>query len=93
MTLQEFKNTVSASTPPAVSPLLQAMWYDAKGDWNAAHNIAQDIHTHDGSWVHGYLHRKEGDESNAAYWYHRANKAFKRNTLSEEWNDIVTALL
>jgi len=93
MTFQEFTATLNHSAPPSLSPLLQAMWYDAKGEWEAAHNIAQDINSNDGSWVHGYLHRKEGDESNAAYWYRRANKTFKRNTLEEEWIEIVRALL
>ena len=93
MTFLEFTATLNQSAPPPLSPLLQAMWYDANGEWEAAHNIAQDINSNDGSWVHGYLHRKEGDESNAAYWYRRANKTFKRNTLEEEWTEIVRALL
>jgi hypothetical protein len=93
MTLDEFTATLSQSTPPNVSPLLRAMWHDAKGDWEGAHNIAQDIHSNDGSWIHAYLHRKEGDDSNAAYWYRRANKPVYRNTLEDEWKQIVSALL
>ncbi len=27
-----------------------------------------------GAWVHAYLHRKQGDTSNAGYWYERAGK-------------------
>jgi hypothetical protein len=93
MTVQEFTATLNNATPPSVSPLLQALWHDAKGDWHTAHNIAQDITSPDGSWVHAYLHRKEGDESNAAYWYRRANKPFNQNTLEGEWAEIVRAFL
>ena len=31
MTLDEFRATLSAATPPAVSPALQALWHDARG--------------------------------------------------------------
>ena len=50
------------------------MWFDVKGDWEASHNIAQDMHDDNGSWIHAYLHRKEGDKFNAGYWYRRARK-------------------
>jgi hypothetical protein len=43
--------------------------------------------------VHAYLHRKEGDEGNAAYWYRRAGKPVERGPLGAEWARIVTALL
>lgn len=69
------------------------MWYDAKGDWHKAHNIAQDIETLDGSWIHAYLHRVEGDESNAMYWYNRAARKFSKLPLNEEWEEIVNSLI
>lgn len=72
---------------------LRAMWEDAKGNWNAAHAIAQDIDDQTGSWIHAYLHRKEGDLSNAGYWYRRAGKPVAHDTLADEWNRIVSALL
>ena len=67
MTLEEFTATLEGKTPPAVSPALVALWHDGKGDWNRAHEVAQDVDDETGAWVHAYLHRKEGDESNAAY--------------------------
>jgi hypothetical protein len=43
-------------------------------------------------WVHAYLHRKEGDAANAAYWYRRAAKPVAKGALAEEWRSIVAAL-
>ena len=94
MTLDEFRATLKLSDPPAeLSPPLQALWRDARGDWNSAHAIAQDIHDETGSWIHAYLHRKEGDLANAGYWYRRANKSPARDSLDDEWARIVSALL
>ncbi len=63
-----------------MSPALVALWHDAKGDWARAHEVAQDIDDATGSWVHAYLHRKEGDEGNAAYWYRKAGQAGRART-------------
>ena len=73
-------------------PLLAAMWWDGQGDWEEAHRIAQGINTPDGAWVHAYLHRKEGDLSNADYWYRRAGRTRPDEPLREEWIQIVSAL-
>lgn len=94
MTLADFKKTVAAAAPPAgLSDALVALWHDAHGDWNAAHATAQDIHDADGSWIHAYLHRKEGDLSNAGYWYCRAGKPESRGSLEAEWEQIANTLL
>lgn len=94
MTFDEFKASLDADAPPAgLSPALTALWHDAKGDWEQAHRVAQDVHDRSGSWVHAYLHRKEGDFSNAGYWYLRAGKPDARDGLEQEWERIVTALL
>ena len=93
MTLAEFVATLRDSAPPPVGDALRALWHDARGDWDAAHGIAQDIHDRSGSWVHAYLHRKEGDQGNAAYWYRRAGQSSASGPLDAEWNAIVTALL
>ena len=94
MTVEEFRNSLArSSAPPGVSKALLAMWEDAKGNWNAAHAIAQEIDDSSGSWIHAYLHRKEGDLGNAAYWYRRANQPVARDTLEEEWQRIVSGLL
>ena len=92
MTLDEFKATLQ-STPPKVAPLLLALWYDARGDWEKAHSLAQEVDNPSGAWVHAYLHRKEGDLGNASYWYHRANQPIATDSLDAEWTRIVSALL
>ena len=79
-------------TATDLPPLLAAMWWDARGDWQKAHRIAQDINTPDGAWVHAYLHRKEGDLSNADYWYRRAGRTRPDEPLRDEWIQIVAAL-
>lgn len=94
MTFDAFKASLQATRPPAgVSPALQALWYDAKDDWHRAHDIAQDIPGEDGSWMHAYLHRKEGDQGNAAYWYRRAGRPMPDVSLSDEWELIARELL
>lgn len=90
MTYSEFISSLSSDQPPQqVSPLLKALWYDGKNDWEGSHNIAQDIDDKNGSWVHAYLHRKEGDISNARYWYSRAGKQESKLSLKEEWESLV----
>lgn len=93
MTLDEFRATLASERPPDVSAALKALWYDAKGNWEKAHSIAQGIDEEAGAWIHAYLHRKEGDLGNAAYWYQRARKAVAAHSLDREWAEIVGALL
>jgi hypothetical protein len=90
MTLEEFEATLS---PPPVPPALQALWYDAHGDWEKAHQLANGVDDTSGAWVHAYLHRKEGDLGNAAYWYRRAGQPAATDSLQAEWSRIVAALL
>jgi len=94
VTLTDFKRTISEGTPPAaLSAPLRALWHDAKGDWDAAHEVAQNIDNATGAWIHAYLHRKEGDLANAAYWYRRAQRPVASDALDAERDRIVTALL
>ena len=48
--------------------------------------------------MHAYLHRKEGDLSNAGYWYLRAGRqgsdaSLPDVSLQAEWKEIAEALL
>jgi len=94
MDQQIFERSLSGNTPPAgVSPLLEALWYDAEDDWDHAHRIVQAISSADAAWVHAYLHRKEGDIWNADYWYSRAGRRRPAVSLEEEWRSMVAELL
>ena len=94
MTLTEFRDSTKGTEPPAgLTPALAALWHDARGDWDLAHGTAQDIDGPEGAWIHAYLHRKEGDLTNAGYWYRRAGKAEFGGSLEAEWASIATAML
>ncbi|MFO7168033.1 MAG: hypothetical protein DIU80_008380 [Chloroflexota bacterium] len=94
MNLADFRASLGADAPPqGLSHALQALWHDAKGDWDAAHSCAQQQEDAVGAWVHAYLHRKEGDLGNAGYWYRRAGKPAASGSLEAEWEAIASALL
>jgi hypothetical protein len=83
----------TGSIPDDIHPLLQALLLDAAGDWDNAHRIAKREGSPDGSWVHAYLHRVEGDQGNATYWYRSAGKTLPDMSLEEEWEYIAMALI
>jgi hypothetical protein len=91
MTVEEFR--VSPKLPPGLGAALEALWHEAHGDWEKAHAQAQAARSREGDWVHAYLHRKEGDEGNAAYWYSRAGRPVAQVSLDEEWSAIAGELL
>jgi hypothetical protein len=94
MNLETFKASLGNEAPPSdVDGTLQALWYDAKGDWDRAHQVIQDQPDPLGAWVHAYLHRVEGDESNADHWYQRAERPHSKAPLPQEWDEIASALL
>ena len=89
MTLAELKN----SNEKVLRGALLALWLDERGEWEQAHEVAQEIDGSDGVWVHAYLHRKEGDTSNAAYWYRRAGRRVVTGDLKQEWESMAMELL
>lgn len=94
MTVEQFRESLRHDDPPiGLDFALAGLWWDAKGDWTKAHESAQQDEGPAGSWVHAYLHRKEGDVSNAGYWYRRSGRAVCRSTLQEEWLRIAQSLL
>ena len=94
VTLDAFRRSTTGDTPPSdLSRPLLALWHDAHGEWDAAHETAQAIDDSTGSWIHAYLHRKEGDLGNAGYWYRRAGKPECRTSLDAEWSEIASTLL
>ncbi len=92
MTTESFR---SLPSPNGLDLCLKALWHDGRGEWEAAHDLAQQEGSLRGHWVHAYLHRKEGDIGNAGYWYRRAGREMPgpELALSEEWERIVGALL
>ncbi|HRH47325.1 MAG TPA: hypothetical protein PLP23_01165 [Panacibacter sp.] len=94
MTLADFQETIkNKQLPDNISVYLKALWYDASGKWDSAHKLIDHLNDATACWVHAYLHRKEGDNSNARYWYNRAGKNIPSISLEEEWRQIVKMLL
>ena len=92
--MADFKASLSGAAPaPGLDAPLAALWWAAKGNWDAAHKIAQDEDDKVSAWVHAYLHRVEGDLGNAGYWYRQAGRPVATDSLESEWERIVAALL
>lgn len=94
MTITEFKDSLKNDTPPeGVSVQLRALWYDGKGDWQQAHDLVDQLSDRQSAHVHAYLHRVEGDQWNAGYWYDRAKQPVFKGALQDEWEALVQQLL
>ena len=90
----EFINSVNNDTPPNLnSQLLLAMWYSLKDEWDSSHEIVQDINSNEAAWIHAYLHKIEGDTSNAKYWYNKATKNTLDLSTQDEVEEIIKFLL
>ncbi len=94
MTLSEFKDQVYlAEMPDHLSVYLTALWHDAKGDWKGGHDLIDQLPGRDAAYVHAYLHRKEGDQYNADYWYKRSGRPRSQLSLEKEWEELVSYFL
>ncbi len=96
MTVSELVESVKRDPAPndSLSQEAKALWQAKKGNWADAHNIAQEIHTPLGSWVHALLHLIEGDQGNANYWFHKAGKpARKPAEIDALWEEIARKVL
>jgi hypothetical protein len=94
MKKEEFKTSLASDQlPEGIEPYLSALWYDAKGNWERAHQAVQDAAGPTAARIHAYLHRKEGDLGNADYWYARAGKKRSTESLDKEWEEILGELL
>ena len=93
MNAEQFLRSLGEQNPPPGLPVtLEALWWDAKGDWGRAHGLVDELETPEGMAVHAYLHRKEGADWNAEYWYRRSGKDYFRPALEAEWNALVDGL-
>ncbi len=94
MNFAAFRTSCELDVPPAgLAAPVEALWWDAKGDWARAHGLVDELETPEGMAVHAYLHRKEGEASNAEYWYRLAGRGYFRERFEEEWAALVEGLL
>ena len=94
MDISAFNESIANNhLPPSLSVYLQALWFDAKGNWEEAHGLIQDVAGEKAAWIHAYLHRKEGDVWNADYWYSKAGKIRPSISLVNEWENLVRSFL
>ena len=94
MKLDEFRQSLSAERPPSgLSRVLTALWHAGKGEHDKAHALIQDDGSKDAAWVHAHVHRCQGDQDNARYWYEKAGKPHPRAGVTDEWAEIAGALL
>lgn len=95
MTVEGFRQTLSGAAPPGrLNTALEALWWAGKGNWDHAHERAQQGEGDPAcDWVHAYLHRAEGDLANAGYWYRRAGRPIATGALEDEWATLAAALL
>lgn len=93
MNSTDFRASLAAAEPPPGIPLaLAGLWWDANGNWEKAHHCAQEQDDADGAALHAYLHRKEGDLTNAGHWYRRASRPMPETSLAAEWDDLLNLL-
>jgi hypothetical protein len=92
--LSEFKASLNLEQADSkLSVQLKSLWYDGKGDWHQAHAQVDQLNDRASAWVHAYLHRKEGDISNADYWYNKAGQTRPNMPLEKEWEQLVLQFL
>ena len=69
----DIANSINAETPLGTQLCTSGLWLLA-GNLEFSHRISQDIDQKEGSFWHGIMHRREGDFSNAKYWFRRVGK-------------------
>ncbi|MFI5153018.1 MAG: hypothetical protein ACHQET_06755, partial [Chitinophagales bacterium] len=89
MNIKDFKASFSNAEPPAdLTVHAKALWYAGKREWDRAHQIIQEQPDKFSSRIHAFLHRQEGDLSNARYWYDQAGAQMPALSLEEEWEKL-----
>ena len=93
MQYNDFIKLTENRTPvEKLSGIHLALWYVFKNNWEMAHKTTQKLNTQTACWFHAYLHRVEGDLSNAEYWYGRANMESTIIPLETELNEIIKSV-
>ena len=95
MTVTEFQALVDGAPDPPkdLDPYLKALWWGRRDAWEASHDQVNELDTALGSWIHAWLHRVEGDLSNARYWYRLAERTPAEGDLETEWRELCEVAL
>jgi hypothetical protein len=91
VTLTEFQSTLKDASPPYVPPPAAGAVAGRQGRLGSG--APDRAGCRRCGWGVAYLHRKEGDVSNARYWYRQAGQQPATDTLESEWVRIVVDLL
>lgn len=92
--LTAFLDSLAAAHPPSgLDAVLAGLWHGLKDEWDLAHGLVQDAESAEAAWVHAWLHRIEGDDWNAGYWYRRAGREPASGDTQEEGRAIAAALI
>lgn len=84
-----FIESLAADVAPRnLSVQQKSLWYFKKGDWQTAHDLIDHLQDPISCHVHAFLHRMEGDQPNARYWYNRAGKPFYQADIEQEWQEL-----
>jgi hypothetical protein len=77
-----------------VAKLTAAVDLALAGDWQGAHEIAQQFEGDElASWVHAVAHRMEGDLDNSRYWYGQCGRRLREDVpVNRELLEIKAAL-
>lgn len=69
-----FDSVASTPEPKAMRAACRAGLFLLNDDLENSHRISQTIETPTGSFWHAIMHRREGDFSNANYWWQRVGE-------------------
>ena len=77
-----------ASPPSDASLAITALWWVCNSNWQKAHDLIDGEPGLDLAWIHAFLHRMEGDQANASYWYARSGRQAPGTTIGKELEQL-----
>jgi len=94
LTRHEFHASLDEAQPPAgFGTELASLWWISNNHWDRAHELIDTAPGPDCAWVHAHLHRIDGDEANASYWYRRAGREKPNYGLGKERDVLIDYFL